>query len=78
MAEVAARLTRCVTAVHWWDAETGAWRSWFPNADALGVNTLAAFQPDADYFIFAVERDDGGADQACERASGSSAVTPSA
>ena len=77
VAEVVGGLTRCVTAVHHWDADAGAWRSWFPNADALGVNTLAAFQPDADYFVFAAEPDDGGADQACERASGSSAVTPS-
>ena len=69
VAEVVAGLTHCVTAVHHWDAETGAWRSWFPNADALGVNTLAAFQPDATYFVFAMERDDGGADQACARAS---------
>ncbi len=53
VAEVVAGLTHRVTAVHHWDAAAQAWRSWFPGGDALGVNTLAAFQPDAIHFVFA-------------------------
>ena len=53
VANVVAGLTRRVTAVHHWDAETQAWRSWFPGGEALGVNTLAAFLPDAAYLVFA-------------------------
>ena len=78
VAEVAARLTLCVTAVHWWDEAAQSWRSWFPNADALGVNTLTHLRMGDSYFVFAVERDDAGAGQACAPASGSAAVTPSA
>ncbi len=78
VAEVAARLTLCVTAVHWWDEAAQSWRSWFPNADALGVNTLTHLRAGDSYFVFAVERDDAGTGQACAPASGSAAVTPSA
>ena len=53
VAEVVAALTRRVTAVHHWDAAEQAWRSWFPGGEARGVNTLAVFQPDATYFVFA-------------------------
>ena len=53
VAEVVGGLAQRVTAVHHWDAEARAWRSWFPDGEALGVNTLATFQPDAVHFIFA-------------------------
>lgn len=53
MADVVAALTPRVTAVHHRDAETRAWRSWFPGGEALGVNTLAAFEPGGIYFVFA-------------------------
>ena len=53
VADAVEGLTRRVTAVHHRDAETGAWRSWFPGGEALGVNTLAAFEPGGIYFVFA-------------------------
>ena len=53
VADVVAGLALRVTAVYHRDAETGAWRSWFPGGEALGVNTLAALEPDATYFVFA-------------------------
>ena len=53
VADVVDGLARRVTAVHHWDATVQAWRSWFPGGEALGVNTLAAFQPDAIHFVFA-------------------------
>ena len=56
VADVVAALTPRVTAVHHWDAETQAWRSWFPGGEALGVNTLAAFAPDAVHFVFTEAR----------------------
>ena len=53
VAEVVRGLSPRVTAVHHWDAETQAWRSWFPGASGIGVNTLATLQRDAIYFVFA-------------------------
>ena len=53
VADAVEGLTRRVTAVYHRDAETQAWRSWFPGGEALGVNTLAAFEPGAIYFVFA-------------------------
>ena len=60
VAEVVAALTPRVTAIYLRDAETGAWRSWFPGGEDIGVNTLAAFQPGAVYLVF-TEAGEGGA-----------------
>ena len=60
VADVVAALTPRVTAVYHRDAETGAWRSWFPGGEDIGVNTLAAFAPDAVYVVF-TEAGEGGA-----------------
>ena len=53
VAEAVAGLSLTVVAVHRWDAPAQAWRSWFPNGEALGVNTLAAFEPGGIYFVSA-------------------------
>ena len=58
VAEAVEGLSLRVTAVHWWDAAAQAWRSWFPDGEALGVNTLAAFEPGGIYTIFAEEREE--------------------
>ena len=52
VADAVAALTLRVTAVYHRDAETGEWRSWFPGGEALGVNTLTAFEPGAVYIVF--------------------------
>ena len=59
VADAVVGLSLRVTAVYWWDAAAQAWRSWFPDGDDVGVNTLAAFEPDGIYTIFAEERDGG-------------------
>ena len=53
VAEAVAGLTPRVVAVHRWDAPAQAWRSWFPDGEALGANTLAAFEPGGIYFVSA-------------------------
>ena len=53
VAETVRGLSRRVTAVYRWDAPAQAWRSWFPGASGIGVNTLATLQPGAIYFVFA-------------------------
>ena len=53
VAEAVAGLTPRVVAVHRWDAPAQAWRSWFPDGDALGANTLAAFETGGIYFVSA-------------------------
>ena len=57
IAEAVRGLTLEVTAVYRWDSRTQRWQSWFPNAEGLGVNTLAAFEPRNIYGIYARERD---------------------
>ncbi len=57
VADAVAGLSLRVTAVHWWDAAAQTWRSWFPDGEAAGANTLAAFAPGGIYMIFAGERD---------------------
>ena len=59
VADAVAGLSLRVTAVYWWDAAAQEWRSWFPDGDDAGVNTLADFEPGAIYFVFAEERDGG-------------------
>ena len=49
-------LTLCVVAVYWWDARAQAWRSWFPGAEGLGVNTLRALRENGIYVFAAEER----------------------
>ena len=56
IAEAVRGLTLEVTAVYRWDARTQRWQSWFPNAENLGVNTLAAFERNGIYGIFAAAR----------------------
>ena len=53
VAEAVAGLTPRVVAVHRWDAPAQAWRSWFPDGEALGANTLAAFETGGIYFVSA-------------------------
>ena len=53
VAEAVAGLTPRVVAVHRWDTPAQAWRSWFPDGEALGANTLAAFEPGGIYFVSA-------------------------
>lgn len=57
--DAVAGLSLRVTAVYRWDATAQAWRSWFPDGDDAGVNTLSAFEPDGTYTIFAEERAGG-------------------
>ena len=44
-------LASSVSAVYSWDADAQRWLSWFPGGDALGVNTLTAFQPGGAYVV---------------------------
>ena len=37
------------TAVYFWDAAAQRWLTWFPDADALGVNTLTSFRQGGTY-----------------------------
>ena len=53
VAEAVAGLTTRGVAVHRWDAPAQAWRSWFPDGEALGANTLAAFETGGIYFVSA-------------------------
>ena len=53
VAEAVAGLTPRVNAVHWWDAATQAWRSWFPDGEALGANTLAMLDAGGIYVFVA-------------------------
>ena len=57
VAGAVAALDSPVTAVHWWNAATQSWRSWFPGGDLFGVNTLSAFEPGDVYFIVVGERE---------------------
>ncbi len=41
-----------VTAIYYWDAAAQAWRSWFPGAEGLGVNTLTQMEMDAIYAVY--------------------------
>lgn len=56
IAEAVRGLTLEVTAVYRWDSRAQRWDSWFPNAEGLGVNTLANFVPNGIYGIYARER----------------------
>ena len=56
VAEAVEDLTLSVTAVYWWDSKAQRWLSWFPNAEGLGVNTLATLENRGIYGIFASER----------------------
>lgn len=40
-----------VLAVYFWDARAQRWLSWFPNAEGLGVNTLAQLVKDGIYTV---------------------------
>ena len=53
VAEAVAGLTPRVNAVHWWDAAAQAWRSWFPDGEALGANTLAMLDAGGIYVFVA-------------------------
>ena len=41
-----------VTAVYYWVATDQQWRSWFPDGEGLGVNTLERVERGAIYFVF--------------------------
>ncbi len=56
VAEAVRGLTLRVTAIYRWDARGQRWLSWFPNAEGLGVNTLATLEPRGIYGIYAQER----------------------
>ena len=56
VSEAVAALTLRVTAVYWWDAAVQRWRSWFPGAEGLGVNTLDAFIEGDIFSVYAEER----------------------
>ena len=56
VAEAVEDLTLSVTAVYWWDSTEQRWLSWFPNAEGLGVNTLATLENRGIYGVFAQER----------------------
>ena len=56
VAEAVEALSLRVTAVYWWDSAEQRWLSWFPNAEGLGVNTLATLENRGIYGIFASER----------------------
>lgn len=56
IAEAVRGLTLEVTAVYRWDSRAQRWDSWFPDAEGLGVNTLANFVPNGIYGIYARER----------------------
>ena len=56
VAEAVEDLTLRVTAVYWWDSTAQRWLSWFPNAEGLGVNTLATLENRGIYGVFASER----------------------
>ena len=53
VAEAVAGLTPRVNAVHWWDADAQAWRSWFPDGEELGANTLAMLDAGGIYVFVA-------------------------
>ena len=40
-----------VLALYFWDARAQRWLSWFPNAEGLGVNTLASLERDGIYTV---------------------------
>ena len=53
VAEAVAGLAPRVVAVHWWDADAQAWRSWFPDGEALGANTFAMLDAGGIYVFVA-------------------------
>ncbi len=59
-------LTLGVTAVHLWDAGAQGWRTWFPGAEALGVNTLTTLEAGGIYFVFSEEREAAPAEEATD------------
>ena len=71
VADAVEELALCVVAVFWWDAREQEWRSWFPGAEGLGVNTLRTLDDGGIYLFTTEERtadncgllpDDGDAD----------------
>ena len=54
VADAVEELALCVVAVFWWDAREQEWRSWFPGAEGLGVNTLRTLD-DGGIYLFTTE-----------------------
>ena len=54
VADAVGELALCVVAVFWWDAREQEWRSWFPGAEGLGVNTLRTLD-DGGIYLFTTE-----------------------
>ncbi len=56
VADAVEELALCVVAVFWWDAREQEWRSWFPGAEGLGVNTLRTLADGGIYLFNTEER----------------------